>query len=118
MWTCCRTWSWRPLTRRPKKSTRNLSPRWAGCLAAWVCRRECSKATMDLAEPMARLIDEFKRLPGIGQKSAQRMAFHVLSAPREEAERLAEALVSLKDRMRLCAACNNISDSELCPICS
>ena len=73
---------------------------------------------MDFAEPMARLIDEFKRLPGIGQKSAQRIAFHLLRAPREESERLAQALVDVKDRMRLCAVCNNISDAELCPICS
>ena len=73
---------------------------------------------MDFAEPMARLIDEFKRLPGIGPKSAQRMAFHVLRAPREEAERLAQAVLDVKDRMRLCAVCYNISDSETCSICS
>src|SRR5579884_180268 len=72
----------------------------------------------DLAEPMARLIDEFKRLPGIGQKSAQRMAFHVLRSAREDAERLASALLDVKDRMRLCALCNNISDAETCSICS
>ena len=73
---------------------------------------------MDLAEPMARLIDEFKRLPGIGQKSAQRIAFHVLRATREDAERLVQAVLNVKDRMRLCARCHNISDEELCPICS
>ena len=72
----------------------------------------------DFAEPMARLIDEFKRLPGIGQKSAQRMAFHVLRGTREDAEGLAQALLDVKDRMRLCAVCHNISDSENCSICS
>ena len=71
----------------------------------------------DFAEPLARLIDEFKRLPGIGQKSAQRLAFHVLRAPREEAERLARALVEVKEKLGLCTVCNNISDAELCPYC-
>jgi recombination protein RecR len=71
----------------------------------------------DFAEPLARLIQEFKRLPGIGQKSAQRLAFHVLRTPREDAERLATALVDVKDKLGLCAQCNNISDGELCNFC-
>jgi recombination protein RecR len=71
----------------------------------------------DFAEPLARLIQEFKRLPGIGQKSAQRLAFHVLRAPREDAERLAQAVLDVKDKLGICAVCNNISDSELCPYC-
>ena len=71
----------------------------------------------DFAEPLARLIQEVKRLPGIGQKSAQRIAFHVLRAPREDVERLAAALTAVKDRLGLCAECNNISDAELCPFC-
>jgi recombination protein RecR len=71
----------------------------------------------DFAEPLARLIQEFKRLPGVGQKSAQRLAFHVLRAPREDAERLAQALTDVKDKLGLCAECNNISDGELCPYC-
>lgn len=72
----------------------------------------------DFAEPLARLIDEFKRLPGVGQKSAQRLAFHVLRNPRENAERLARALVDVKDKLALCRVCNNISDGELCGYCS
>ena len=68
----------------------------------------------EFAEPLARLIAECKRLPGIGQKSAQRIAFHLLRAPREDAERLAQALLDIKDKLTLCAECNNISDSELC----
>ena len=72
----------------------------------------------DLAEPLARLIDEFKRLPGIGQKSAQRIAFHVLRSSREDASRLAQAVLDAKDRLRLCEVCNNLSDGERCPICS
>ncbi|HEV8038831.1 MAG TPA: recombination mediator RecR [Bryobacteraceae bacterium] len=71
----------------------------------------------DFAEPLARLIQEFKRLPGIGQKSAQRLAFHVLRTPREDAERLATALVDVKDKLGVCAQCNNISDGELCNFC-
>ena len=71
----------------------------------------------DYAEPLARLIQEFKRLPGIGPKSAQRMAFHVLRAPREEAGQLAQALLDVKDKLGLCQVCNNISDSDLCPFC-
>jgi recombination protein RecR len=71
----------------------------------------------DFAEPLARLIQEFKRLPGIGQKSAQRIAFHVLRTSREDAERLAAAVLDVKDKLGLCAMCNNISDGELCPFC-
>jgi recombination protein RecR len=72
----------------------------------------------DLAEPLSRLIGEFKRLPGIGQKSAQRIAFHVLRASREDAEQLAQALLDVKDKLSLCRVCNNITDSELCQFCS
>lgn len=71
----------------------------------------------DFAEPLARVIQEFKRLPGIGQKSAQRIAFHLLRAPREDAERLAQAVLDVKDKMSLCAECNNIGDAELCMYC-
>ena len=71
----------------------------------------------DFAEPMARLIDQFKRLPGIGQKSAQRIAFHVLRTGREDAEHLAQALLDVKDKLGLCRLCNNISDSDLCLYC-
>lgn len=71
----------------------------------------------EFAEPLARLIAECKRLPGIGQKSAQRIAFHLLRAPREDAERLAQALFDIKDKLTICAQCNNISDEELCLYC-
>jgi len=72
----------------------------------------------DLAEPLSRLIGEFKRLPGIGPKSAQRMAFHVLRASREDAEQLAQALLDVKDKLSLCQLCNNITDTEICQFCS
>ncbi len=71
----------------------------------------------DFAEPLARLIHEFKRLPGVGQKSAQRLAFFVLRGSREEAERLSQALLDVKDKLGLCGRCGNISDAELCNFC-
>jgi len=69
------------------------------------------------AEPLARLIQELKRLPGVGQKSAQRIAFHLLRAERGDAERLSQAVLDVKDKLQVCAACNNISDAELCVFC-
>jgi len=72
----------------------------------------------DFAEPLARLITEFKRLPGIGQKSAQRLAFHVLRASRDDAEHLVQALLDVKDKLGLCRVCNNISANDLCLYCS
>jgi recombination protein RecR len=71
----------------------------------------------DFAEPLARLIQEFKRLPGVGQKSAQRLAFHVLRNSREQAAALAQALLDVKDQLGICESCNNISDGELCNFC-
>ena len=72
----------------------------------------------EFAEPLARLIDELKRLPGIGQKSAQRIAFHLQRQPREEAERLATALLEVKDKIRLCSVCNNLTEVDPCEFCS
>lgn len=71
----------------------------------------------DFAEPLARLILEIKRLPGIGQKSAQRVAFHVLRSKREDVDRLVQALIDVKEKLGICSICNNISDSEICSYC-
>src|SRR5882757_3094581 len=71
----------------------------------------------DFAAPLQRLIDEFRRLPGVGQKSAQRLAFYVLRSSRDQAAALAAALIDVKDNLGICARCNNISDAELCPYC-
>lgn len=71
----------------------------------------------DFAEPLSRLIQEFRRLPGVGQKSAQRIAFHLLRASREDAERLSRAVLDVKDKLGLCEICNNISDSAQCLYC-
>ena len=70
------------------------------------------------AEPMARLIDELKKLPGIGSKSAQRMAFHILRASGEDAEALAAAIRNLKEKLHLCSICSNITDVDPCSYCS
>jgi recombination protein RecR len=71
----------------------------------------------EFAEPLARLIQECKRLPGIGQKSAQRIAFHLLRVSRDDAQNLAQAILDIKDKLSICSACNNISDGELCSYC-
>ena len=71
----------------------------------------------DLAEPLARLIAEFKRLPGIGQKSAQRIAFYLMRASRDDAEQLSRAILDVKEKLMMCVVCNNISDAELCQFC-
>lgn len=70
------------------------------------------------AEPMSRLIDELRKLPGIGTKSAQRLAFHVLRSSPEDAESLAGAIRDLKARLRLCSVCNNITDVDPCDYCT
>ena len=70
------------------------------------------------AEPMARLIDELKKLPGVGSKSAQRFAFHILRSTEEDALALASAIRTLKATLRLCSVCNNITDIDPCSYCS
>src|SRR5205809_7890709 len=70
------------------------------------------------AEPMARLIDELKKLPGIGSKNAQRLAFHILRSSDEDAEALAGAVRDVKANLRLCSICNNITDGDPCSYCS
>ena len=73
---------------------------------------------MSLPASLQELIEQFKRLPGIGGKSAQRLAFHVLRTPREEAEQLCQAIRDVKDRVIYCSTCNNITDSDPCVLCS
>jgi len=71
----------------------------------------------DFAEPIANLVEQLKRLPGIGQKTAQRLAFHLLRADREESESLAAAILSAKNDLRECTICNNITDTDPCLYC-
>jgi recombination protein RecR len=68
--------------------------------------------------PLARLIDELRKLPGIGPKSGQRIAFHLLRSSREDADRLASAIGGLLDAIRTCARCHAFTDAELCSVCS
>ena len=70
------------------------------------------------APPVERLIEEFAKLPGIGQKTAQRLAFHVLDLPKEDAERFADAIREAKAKTFTCKRCQNLTDSETCPICA
>jgi recombination protein RecR len=69
-------------------------------------------------EPFARLVDELQRLPGIGAKTAQRLAFHILKSSREETDRLCEALRDLKDRVTYCSVCHNVTDIDPCYYCT
>jgi len=73
--------------------------------------------TSAVIEPVARLIEAFSRLPGIGPKTAQRLTYHLLRAPDTEARALAAALVAVRDQVVFCERCFNISDAPLCPIC-
>ena len=67
---------------------------------------------------MNKLIEELSRLPGIGNKTAQRLAFHIINMPKDQVQSLADAIVNTRANVRYCKCCQNLSDSELCPICS
>jgi len=69
------------------------------------------------ARPLLRLLEALEKLPGVGPRSAERMAFYLLRASREEARQLAQAITDVKDRLRLCEACFNLSETARCPIC-
>jgi recombination protein RecR len=71
-----------------------------------------------LPDPLVRLIEELQRLPGIGPKGAQRLAFYILRTPREQADRLIEAVRDVKERVTYCSTCNNITDIDPCAYCS
>ena len=70
------------------------------------------------SEALQELIEEFSKLPGVGRKSAQRLALFIMKRPRDEVVRMAKALVSVKDRIRYCSLCCNITEQDPCPICS
>jgi recombination protein RecR len=69
-------------------------------------------------DPLAKLVEQLQRLPGIGAKSGQRLAFHILKTPREEVDRLAEAMREVKDRVTYCSVCSNITDVDPCFFCT
>lgn len=72
---------------------------------------------MPLPDPLTRLIEELQRLPGIGPKGAQRLAFHMLKTPREQTDRLVDALREVKERVTYCSVCNNITEADPCAFC-
>lgn len=72
----------------------------------------------NLAAPIERLIAELSKLPGIGRKSAQRLSFHLLAAPREQTEALARAILEVREKIRYCTVCFNLSEDDRCPICA
>src|SRR5574341_452447 len=71
----------------------------------------------ELAEPIKRLVEELKHLPGVGQKTAVRLAFHLLRQPAEDVERLAQAIAEAKRSLRTCSICHNLTDQETCDLC-
>ena len=73
---------------------------------------------LEYSEPVAKLIDEFKRLPGVGHKSAQRLAFYILRRPEEDIERFVEALQEVKQKITFCTVCNNLTDVNPCMYCA
>ena len=73
---------------------------------------------MSLPGPLVRLIEELQRLPGIGPKGAQRLAFHLLKTPREQTNRLVDAVRDVKEQVTYCSVCNNITDQDPCVFCT
>jgi len=73
---------------------------------------------LSLPPPLVRLVEELQRLPGIGPKGAQRLAFHILKTPRETTERLADAIREVKERVTYCSVCHNFTDVDPCALCS
>jgi len=73
---------------------------------------------VSLPDPLKRLVEQLQKLPGIGAKSAQRLAFHILRTPREDAERLCDAIRDVKELVTYCSICNNITDADPCAFCT
>lgn len=82
------------------------------------CRLFSCVLFMNYAKPLAKLVTEFERLPGIGPKSAQRLAFHVLRMSEDEAKEFASAILEVKNKIRQCKVCFSYTDQEICDICS
>src|ERR1700737_227526 len=105
---------------RPWKSQRQWRRRRCSLSRrVWVCLPACyNRAMPQLPEPLERLIQELSRLPGIGPKTAQRLAFHLLRADRQRADSLARAIADVKARIGYCERCYNIAEGNLCTICT
>ena len=116
--SCCRTWSSPPPTRRCAPPRSCSSPGSAASPAAWTWARWACRASSALyPPPVQRLITELGKLPGIGQRTAQRLAFHILRSDAEDATALADAIREVKERIGLCEVCFNLADEPRCRIC-
>ena len=116
-----RAGSFRSYLSRPGTTIDVAQPRQCTRLSAWFARREWGvlhRGMPDFAAPVERLIDELKHLPGIGQKTAQRLAFHLLRAAPEDALALADAIRDAKEKIHECGTCGNITDTDPCLYCA
>src|ERR1700728_720339 len=126
MWRFSRTWCWRRRTRRcgwrrrwrrASWAARQRAWTWAALVAAWACRA-CETVSTSYAPPVQRLVMELSKLPGIGNRTAQRLAFHILRASEEDALGLADAIRDVKEKIGLCEICFNLTDEARCRICT
>jgi hypothetical protein len=108
----------RRLDQNPRCQARIQQEMWAGSEASedWAACSVVRDVASHYALPVQDVIDELSRLPGIGPKSAQRIAYHLLRASKQEAERLRTAITDLKERIGFCERCFNIAEGELCHI--
>src|SRR4051794_38831002 len=113
----CRILWWPRSTMRSGSLTTSPPRRWARWPAAWVARSGCRVCRHVYEGPVQDLIDELGRLPGIGPKGAQRIAFYLLSADQVDVRRLAAAMLEVKDKVRFCRTCGNVAEADECRIC-
>src|ERR1700728_5389753 len=107
---------WRSRWRRASWAARRRAWTWAALAAAWACGA-CETVSTSYAPPVQKLVTELSKLPGIGNRTAQRLAFHILRASGEDARALAQAIVEVKERIGLCEVCFNLADEPRCRIC-
>src|SRR5262249_7821695 len=104
--------------RRPQRRAPEGRRRDVACDGRHAPARLQALIPLSIPDPLVRLIEEFQRLPGIGAKGAQRLAFHILKSPREYADRLVEAVRDVKERVTYCSVCHNITDVDPCAYCT
>src|SRR6185295_17127499 len=114
-----RTW-WSPRStrrcRRPRRWRRPSSPRRPAACPSPACLRSSDPPVA--TDPIQRLILRLARLPGIGEKTATRLAFHILRAPEGHARELAQAILEVREKIRLCSVCCNLTEADPCALCA